>query len=173
MTMTNLIKKQNTYTHTHTHIHASIEIKGRRLHITTHYTRSCCTLYYKYYARIKKTRKKMDQKHCAEIIKSIPQIMKLFNYEHFRDQCLKQNLVFDAMLENLETINITNEARFEALLRKLTHRGPNAYKKFREILLIACDELFNLTHHHLTNEINSLKHAHTHTHKHKVKVEAK
>lgn len=92
----------------------------------------------------------MEQEHCMQIIEAIPQIMELFNYEYFKRKCLEHDIVFDVMVKNLEEMNTTDDTRFEALLRKLTLRGPGAYYKFIDVLLDASEKLLTLTQHHLT-----------------------
>lgn len=107
----------------------------------------------------------MEEEHCAELLKSIPQIIKYFNYDYLKEKCLEREIVFDAMIKNLEKKNFNNsssnsnnnssETRTEALLNKITLRGPDAYRKFIDILMDACSEILDLTQHHLMTLIST------------------
>lgn len=77
----------------------------------------------------------MEEQHKQQIIDFTPIIVKLFNYTDFREKCLQNEIVIQTMIDNIEKKNISNESRFEALLKKITLRGPNAYCKTVNILL--------------------------------------
>lgn len=77
----------------------------------------------------------MEEHHIQQIINLTPIIVKLFNYMVFKEKCLQNEIVIQVMIDNIEKKNISNESRFEALLQKITHRGPKAYRKTVNILL--------------------------------------
>lgn len=77
----------------------------------------------------------MEEQHIQQLIELTPKILKLFNYTVFKEKCLQNEIVFQVMVDNIEKKSISNESRFEALLKKITHRGPKAYHKTVNILL--------------------------------------
>lgn len=77
----------------------------------------------------------MEDQHIKQIIDLTPIIVKLFNYTIFREKCLQNEIVFQAMIDNIEKNNISSESKFVTLLKKITHRGPKAYRKIVNILL--------------------------------------
>lgn len=99
----------------------------------------------------------MELEHREQIKSSIPQIVKLLNYEYLRDMCMERGILFDAMVKKLEEKYTTDMMRFEALLNKITLRGPDAYSKFNDILMTASDEITNLTQQHLTTMVKTTK----------------
>ncbi len=87
----------------------------------------------------------MEEEHIHEITEQALKIIALLNYSTFRDKCLEHNIVFDVMINNMEKSNYTSESRFNALMKKITLRGPDAYRKVINILLELSQEILSIT----------------------------
>ena len=88
----------------------------------------------------------MEERHRDQIMRTKSQIIQLLNYDYFKELCIEFQIITDAMLFNIEEKHKTSstEKIFEALLEKITKRGPDVYVKFVKILLDICDEHLNL-----------------------------
>lgn len=103
----------------------------------------------------------MEQEHRDKILNNIDRLMRYTSYENLMEACLKYQLLYAEMQENIETVSSTTNycihcftltflfcsyffvcvqkypsknERHKHLIEKITHRGPEAYALFENIL---------------------------------------
>lgn len=108
----------------------------------------------------------MDDGDRQKILLNIDKLMQLTEYDELMDRCIKSELIFNQMRENIEVrwfifnwnwIEIFNfwsykyfqmtpddSIRHRQLIEKITHRGPMAFKKFTSLLNISFPEAYHI-----------------------------
>lgn len=77
----------------------------------------------------------MDDRHRNLIKKNIGKLIERTQYEKLVKDCIRHGIITQVMRNNIEESEKVVTKRHEALLLKITQRGPDAFKKFESILV--------------------------------------